>query len=148
MGLAQQTSESLNHYPIHSVYDKEKQAYAGSTRFGLINWKNKVLTMNEGLQLKQASIKKNVLKNIHTALWEEKTITAKYTSKNKTFPSKYNIHPAGIVYRGRLCYLICSFEENNEKISNNWSCIHRTFIFMCFKKEIRGLGGQLGTYAK
>jgi RimJ/RimL family protein N-acetyltransferase len=25
------------------IYDKEKQAYAGSTRFGLINWKNKVL---------------------------------------------------------------------------------------------------------
>ncbi|TCK69024.1 RimJ/RimL family protein N-acetyltransferase [Winogradskyella wandonensis] len=25
------------------VYDKEKQAYAGSTRFGLINWKNKIL---------------------------------------------------------------------------------------------------------
>ena len=25
------------------VYDKDKQIYAGSTRFGLINWKNKVL---------------------------------------------------------------------------------------------------------
>ncbi|GAA4270126.1 GNAT family N-acetyltransferase [Hyunsoonleella aestuarii] len=25
------------------VYDKSKKAYAGSTRFGLINWKNKVL---------------------------------------------------------------------------------------------------------
>ncbi|WP_460219099.1 GNAT family N-acetyltransferase [Psychroserpens sp. MEBiC05023] len=25
------------------VYDKKHQAYAGSTRFGLINWKNKVL---------------------------------------------------------------------------------------------------------
>ena len=25
------------------IYDKEKEAYAGSTRFGLINWKNKVL---------------------------------------------------------------------------------------------------------
>lgn len=25
------------------IYDKSKQAYAGSTRFGLINWKNKVL---------------------------------------------------------------------------------------------------------
>ena len=25
------------------IYDKEKQAYAGSTRFGLINWNNKVL---------------------------------------------------------------------------------------------------------
>lgn len=25
------------------IYDKKKQAYAGSSRFGLINWKNKVL---------------------------------------------------------------------------------------------------------
>ncbi|WP_299113237.1 GNAT family protein [uncultured Winogradskyella sp.] len=25
------------------IYDKKKEAYAGSTRFGLINWKNKVL---------------------------------------------------------------------------------------------------------
>ena len=25
------------------IYDKSKKAYAGSTRFGLINWKNKVL---------------------------------------------------------------------------------------------------------
>ena len=25
------------------IYDKQAQAYAGSTRFGLINWKNKVL---------------------------------------------------------------------------------------------------------
>lgn len=25
------------------IYDKQKQNYAGSTRFGLINWKNKVL---------------------------------------------------------------------------------------------------------
>jgi RimJ/RimL family protein N-acetyltransferase len=25
------------------IYDKQKEAYAGSTRFGLINWKNKVL---------------------------------------------------------------------------------------------------------
>lgn len=25
------------------IYDKQKEAYAGSTRFGLVNWKNKVL---------------------------------------------------------------------------------------------------------
>ena len=79
------------------------------------NWKNKVLTINEGLQLKQANIKKNVLSDIHRALWEEKTIEATYISKNKIFPSKYNIHPAGLVYRGRICYLICSFDDNNEK---------------------------------
>jgi|TARA_B110000967_G_scaffold208853_1_gene262519 predicted DNA-binding transcriptional regulator YafY len=98
-------------------YLREAEAVlSDSSAVRMRNWKNKVLTMNEGLQLKQASIKKNVLKNVHKALWEEKTILAKYTSKNKTFPSKYIIHPAGLVYRGRICYLICSFENNNEKI--------------------------------
>lgn len=80
------------------------------------NWKDKVMTINEGLQLKQAVIKKNVLSNIHKALWDEKVIEASYTSKNKAYPSNYIIHPAGLVYRGRICYLICSFENNNEKV--------------------------------
>jgi predicted DNA-binding transcriptional regulator YafY len=98
-------------------YLKEAKAVLSDNSAGRMrNWKNKVLTVNEGLQLELAPIKKNVLKNIHIALWEEKTINAMYTSKNKTFPSKYHIHPAGLVYRGRICYLICSFENNNEKI--------------------------------
>ena len=78
-------------------------------------WKDKVMTINEGIQLKQAKIKKSVLNNIHMALWDGKVIKALYTSKNKVFPSEYIIHPGGLVYRGRICYLICSFEDNNEK---------------------------------
>lgn len=78
-------------------------------------WKDKVMTVNEGLQLKQAKIIKSVLNNIHMALWDGKVIKASYASKNKPFPSEYIIHPGGLVYRGRICYLICSFDDNNEK---------------------------------
>tara|TARA_Y100001935_G_C17279388_1_gene496601 strand:- start:697 stop:1707 length:1011 start_codon:yes stop_codon:yes gene_type:complete len=87
------------------------------------NWKNKVLTINEGLQLKQAKIKNNILENIHKALWDGKAITASYQSKNKAFPSDYFLHPAGLVYRGRICYLVCSFDNSPEKII--YLAVHR-----------------------
>jgi len=56
------------------------------------NWKNKVLTLNEGLQLKPAKVNSKILQNIHAALWD------------------------GIVYRGRISYLVCSFANDTNKI--------------------------------
>ena len=41
-------------------------------------WRDKVQTINEGFQLKQAKIKDGILQNIHKALWEERAINAKY----------------------------------------------------------------------
>lgn len=45
------------------IYDKQKQAYAGSTRFGLINYKNKVLHIGWtwiGKQFQGTGLNKNV----------------------------------------------------------------------------------------
>ena len=80
------------------------------------NWKDKVLTINEGLQLKSANVNQRVINNMHEALWDEKVVIAKYQSRTKKFADSYKIHPAGLVYRGRIIYLICSFDENREKI--------------------------------
>jgi len=80
------------------------------------NWKDKVLTINEGLQLQSANVSQRVINNIHEALWDEKVVIAKYKSRTKKFADSYKIHPAGLVYRGRIIYLICSFDENSEKI--------------------------------
>ena len=79
------------------------------------NWQYKVLTINEGLQLETAKVNQAVVNNIHEALWDEKAIIAKYQSGQK-IPSTYKIQPAGLVYRGRIIYLICSFDDNPEKI--------------------------------
>ena len=79
------------------------------------NWKNKVLTLNEGFQLSQAMVSKEILSSAHEALWEGKMISAKYTSKYKTEPSSYDLHPGGLVFRGRVSYLICSFDGDKNK---------------------------------
>jgi len=80
------------------------------------NWKDKVLTINEGLQLQSANVNQRVINNIHEALWDEKVVIAKYQSRASEFAHIYKIHPAGLVYRGRIIYLICSFSDNPEKI--------------------------------
>jgi len=79
------------------------------------NWKNKVLALNEGFNLQPAIIKDGLLEEIKNALWAGKIIKAEYTSKNKTEPSEYILHPCGLVYRGRISYLVCSFDGETEK---------------------------------
>jgi predicted DNA-binding transcriptional regulator YafY len=79
------------------------------------NWKNKVLTLNEGFNLQPAIIKEGILSTIHKALWAGTTIKAAYTSKNKKKPSEYVLHPCGLVYRGRISYLVCSFDNDTDK---------------------------------
>ena len=80
------------------------------------NWKDKVLTINEGLQLQSANVTQKVINNIHEALWDEKVVIAKYQSRTKKYADNYKIHPAGLDYRGRIIYLICSFDDNPNKI--------------------------------
>jgi len=78
-------------------------------------WKNKVLALNEGFNLEPATIKDGLLEEIKKALWEGKKIKAEYTSKNKVESSEYILHPCGLVYRGRISYLVCSFDGETEK---------------------------------
>lgn len=79
------------------------------------HWKNKVLTLNEGFNLQPAIIKEGILSTIHKALWAGATIKATYTSINKKKPSEYILHPCGLVYRGRISYLVCSFDNDTDK---------------------------------
>ena len=76
-------------------------------------WKDKVQTINEGFQLEQARIKEGILEDIHKSIWDGNTIIAKYKSPRRERPKEYLLHPAGIVNRGRICYLICSFDERD-----------------------------------
>ena len=74
------------------------------------------MTIHEGLQLQSAPVKKGITQSIHEALINGVTIAVKYQSKNKAFPSNYELHPAGLVYRGRISYLVCSFANDTNKI--------------------------------
>ncbi len=97
-------------------YLKEAEVILGMQQSDKMkNWKNKVLTLNEGFNLQPAIIKEGILSSIHKALWAGTTIKATYTSKNKKKPSEYLLHPCGLVYRGRISYLVCSFDNDTDK---------------------------------
>jgi predicted DNA-binding transcriptional regulator YafY len=81
------------------------------------NWKNKVLTLNEGFNLLPAKIKDGILPSIQSSLWEGKQVRAKYRSAYSKKLKTYLLHPVGLVYRGRVSYLICSFDNHLENYS-------------------------------
>lgn len=97
-------------------YLKEAEVILGMQQSGKMkNWKNKVLALNEGFNLQPAIVKEGILSSIQKALWAGITIKATYTSKNKKKPSEYILHPCGLVYRGRISYLVCSFDNDTDK---------------------------------
>jgi len=81
------------------------------------NWKKKVLTIHEGFNLQPAKIKKEIMPILHSALWNGSMIKATYKSAQSKTAKKYLLHPVGIVHRGRVSYLICSFENHIENFS-------------------------------
>ena len=87
------------------------------------NWKNKVLTLNEGFNLKPAKIKEGILPSIQDSLWKGVQIKAKYTSVSSNKAKEYILHPVGLVYRGRISYLICSFDKYKDDFS--YLALHR-----------------------
>ena len=97
-------------------YFKEAEVILGQqqTDVRMKNWRKKVLTLNEGFNLEPAKIKEGILESIHEGLWQGQVIKVQYRSKNKTQASEYSLHPCGLVYRGRISYLICSFENDTK----------------------------------
>ncbi len=102
--------------PLKPYLREAKATLEQNSATKMRNWKNKVLTLNEGLQLEPAKVNSNILQSIHAALWDESAVLASYVSKNKAFPSDYELHPAGLVFRGRVSYLVCSFTDDKNKI--------------------------------
>ena len=68
------------------------------------------------MQLNPAKIDRKILTEIHVALWDGRALKVLYLSRNRKEPKEYVLHPGGLVYRGRVSYLVGSFEGNQEKI--------------------------------
>ncbi len=81
------------------------------------NWQRKVLTIHEGFNLQPAKIKKDIIPNLHTALWNGNMVRVSYQSATSLKPKDYLLHPVGLVHRGRVSYLICSFNNHTENFS-------------------------------
>ncbi len=96
--------------PLKPYLEEARSVLKMNQSVRMRNWKDKVLALNEGFQLSRAKVDSSVVTTIHEALWEGSSIMALYTSSRKKQPSEYHLHPGGLVYRGRISYLICCFD--------------------------------------
>jgi len=103
--------------PINPYLLEAKQVLNDSSSYKLKNWKSKVLAKHEGINLKPAKIKSKVLEATQEALFNGKQVKGKYLSKNNQTAKMHILNPGGLVHRGRISYLICSFDKYPKDIS-------------------------------
>lgn len=102
--------------PINAYFEEAKKVLAERQSDKYQKWSNKVQIVNEGFQLEPAKINTNIISDIYDALWDGNIIECNYQSRKATKPNKYEYHPAGIVYRGRISYLVGTFDGSPDKV--------------------------------
>ncbi len=109
--------------PIEPYLKEAKQVLGESQNQKVKNWKSKVIAKHEGINLKPANIKAKILDTAHEAIFNGKKIEVKYLSKNSSETKTHVLNPGGLVHRGRISYLVCSFEKYPKDIS--YLAMHR-----------------------
>ena len=109
--------------PINPYLKEAKEVLNEPSSINIKNWKSKVVAKHEGISLKPAKINAKVLQVTQDALFQGRMVEAKYKSKNNNQPKTHILHPGGLVHRGRISYLICSFKKYPKDIS--YLAMHR-----------------------
>ncbi|AKX51049.1 helix-turn-helix transcriptional regulator [Thiopseudomonas alkaliphila] len=77
----------------------------------LSHWSRSVRAIPNGKCLLPAEVSAEVWAAVSNALLERKQIQVSYLGRNKTQPSQFVLHPAGVVSRHAISYLIASVNE-------------------------------------
>lgn len=80
----------------------------------LANWSRKVRALANGKSLLPAKVKPKVWQAVSNALLEQKTLKVQYHSRYKEEISELILHPAGMVSRHAVSYLIASVGKYND----------------------------------
>lgn len=76
-------------------------------------WARKVRMVPRGLALVPPKIRPEVLEAVYDALFEERCLEARYVTRREQADKTRVIHPAGLVYRDTLAYLICMVGDHD-----------------------------------
>jgi len=95
---------ALEHLRPH--FNNAKDVLRQESYRHLASWPQKVASVPRGFALEPANIKSNVLSDVYDALLKEHQLEITYNGKPEQI-----IHPLGLVMRGPVLYLVCSFFE-------------------------------------
>jgi len=97
----------------HSVLQQLRPHFANARRHldglqqnGLAHWARRVRALPNGKTLLPAEVDSNVWQRVSTALMERRQLQVEYLSRSKAEIKTLRLHPAGIVSRHSITYLI------------------------------------------
>lgn len=86
----------------------------GLSENGLKSWHQRIRSLPNGKTLIPAEIKVDVWDEVANALMEKKQLSITYLSRKKQATSTYTVHPAGIVARHSITYLVARFADSEK----------------------------------
>lgn len=107
--MPKSTFESIA--PHFLAADKVLNESSGSN--DLANWTNKISTALPSQQLVAPEINAGILEMLQEALIKNKALQVTYTNQSQAInqsSSTFKIHPLGIVLRGQVTYMVCTYE--------------------------------------
>lgn len=96
---------------LSPYFKAAEKCLAGSDNKTLLaKWPEKIAVAFPGQPLLAPDINSDILELVDESLLEEKQIKLIYSSRNDTEENKeYIVHPLGMILRGQLNYLVCTF---------------------------------------
>lgn len=86
----------------------------GERSGALARWSTKVATVVANQPLLSPPCDAEVVRAVHEALLAERQLEIDYRSRSAGESRSHRIHPLGLVVRGPISYLVCSFFDYNE----------------------------------
>lgn len=95
---------------LQRMFDQARNTLASHSCNGLAHWSRTVRTVPNGKALLPAPIAPTVWEHVSNALTQQKVLRVQYLGRGKTTPKTLCLHPAGLVSRHSISYVIASVE--------------------------------------
>ena len=109
---------STNYLPATTIdflkpyFSLSEKVLDNLTENALTKWTDKIRTLPSWSPTIPPQHSENILRDFYTALLEERKISAVYRKRGAKKGKQYDINPLGLVIKGTIFYLICTYAED------------------------------------
>jgi len=77
-------------------------------------WKKKIRILPRQLSLESPSVRPDIADALYDALLQETPVEIQYQKRSDTTPTRYQLHPVGLVFQDKSVYLIANYREDGQ----------------------------------
>ncbi|MBF0289611.1 MAG: WYL domain-containing protein [SAR324 cluster bacterium] len=109
--MEQYLSQMLPHQTLQLLephFRNAKQVLEELSKSKLRTWPHKIRVITPGIPMLSPKIDSHVIENVYQSLYEEKKLRVEYLNRGENAPKTQELNPLGIVFLGKLVYLVCT----------------------------------------